>query len=56
VVADSRIRVPLHLALLVAFLLMLGGLVAIAASISGGLADSIAKGGTRRPLARLTCG
>jgi hypothetical protein len=56
VVADSRIWVPLHLALLVAFLLMLGGLVAIAASISGGLAGALARFGVAAAIVGTTVG
>jgi Domain of unknown function (DUF4386) len=45
VVAQSRIWVPVHLALLVAFLLMLGGLVAIHDAIGGGLPGALARFG-----------
>src|SRR6266542_1492714 len=43
VVAESQIWVPVHLALVVAFLLMLGGLVAIHDSIRGGLPVALAR-------------
>jgi hypothetical protein len=43
VVAKSDIWIPLHLALLVAFILMLGGLVAIHDSIRGGLPGALAR-------------
>jgi len=45
VVAESDIWIPLHLALLVSFILMLGGLVAIHDSISGGLPGALARFG-----------
>jgi hypothetical protein len=45
VVADSSIWVPLHITLLVSFLLMLGGLVAIHDSIPGGLPGAVARFG-----------
>lgn len=56
VVADSQIWVPLHLALLVAFLLMLGGLVAIGASITGGLAGALARFGFAAAIVGTTAG
>jgi hypothetical protein len=43
VVAKSDIWIPLHLALLVSFILMLGGLVAIHDSIRGGLPGALAR-------------
>jgi hypothetical protein len=45
VVAQSQIWIPVHLALLVAFLLMLGGLLAIHDSIAGGPAGALARFG-----------
>jgi hypothetical protein len=45
VVANSQIWVPLHLGIIVAFVLMLGGLIAIHDSISGGLAGALARFG-----------
>ena len=45
VVAESQIWVPVHLALIVAFILMLGGLIAIRDSINGGLAGALARFG-----------
>ncbi len=45
VVAESQIWVPLHLTLMVAFLLMLGGLVAIHHSLGGGLPGVLARFG-----------
>jgi hypothetical protein len=45
VVAESQIWVPVHLALLVAFMLMLGGLIAIHDSITGGLPGALARFG-----------
>ncbi len=56
VVADSRIWVPLHLVLLVAFVLMLGGLVAIGASISGGPAGALARFGFAAAIMGTTAG
>src|SRR5215218_1883931 len=44
-VAESRIWIPVHLALLVAFVLMLGGLVAIHDAIGGGLPGALARFG-----------
>src|SRR5213592_2455212 len=45
VVADSSIWIPLHVALLVSFVLMLGGLVAIHDSITDGRAAALARFG-----------
>jgi hypothetical protein len=45
VVAESRIWIPVHLALLVAFVLMLGGLVAIHDAVGGGLPGALARFG-----------
>jgi hypothetical protein len=45
VVAASRIWVPVHLGILVAFILMLSGLVAIHDSIDGGLPGALARFG-----------
>src|SRR6266487_6269968 len=45
VVANSQIWVPLHLVLAVAFILMLGGLVAVHDSIPGGLPAALARYG-----------
>jgi hypothetical protein len=52
VVAESQIWIPVHLALVVAFELMLGGLVGIHDSITGGLpVRSRGSDWPRRPLA-----
>ena len=56
VVAESQIWVPLHLALLVAFVLMLGGLVAIHDSIEGGLAAALARFGLASAVVGTTVG
>lgn len=45
VVAESDIWIPLHITLLVSFILMLGGLVAIHDSITGGLPGALARFG-----------
>jgi hypothetical protein len=45
VVAESQIWVPLHLVLATAFVLMLGGLVAVHDSIAGGLPAALARYG-----------
>jgi hypothetical protein len=45
VVAESQTWVPVHLGLIVAFILMLGGLIAIHDSINGGLAGALARFG-----------
>jgi hypothetical protein len=45
VVAESDIWIPLHLALLVSFILMLGGLVAVHDSIPSGLPGALARYG-----------
>src|SRR5512132_686597 len=45
VVAESRLWIPVHLALLVAFVLMLGGLVAIHDAIGGALPGALARFG-----------
>jgi Domain of unknown function (DUF4386) len=44
-VAESDIWIPLHLTLLVSFILMLGGLVAIHDSLRGGLSGALARFG-----------
>ena len=51
-IADSRIWVPAHLAIVAGLVLMLGGLVAISQSIQGGLPGALARLGlvaARRP-------
>jgi len=45
VIAESQIWIPVHLTILVAFLLMLGGLVAIHDSIRGGLSGALVRFG-----------
>jgi hypothetical protein len=45
VVAESAIWIPLHVVLLVSFIFMLGGLIAIHDSIEGGLAGACARFG-----------
>jgi hypothetical protein len=56
VVAASQIWVPLHLALLVAFVLMLGGLIAIHDSIGGGVAAALARFGLASAIVGTTVG
>jgi len=56
VVAESQIWVPVHLALMVAFVLMLGGLVAIHESIQGGLPGALARLGLAVGIAGTTAG
>jgi hypothetical protein len=42
VIAESQIWIPLHIGLILGFVLMLGGLVAIGRSMSGGIAGALA--------------
>ena len=56
VVAASQIWIPLHLALLVAFVLMLGGLVAIHDSIGGGVPGALARFGLASAIVGTTVG
>lgn len=55
-IADSRIWVPGHLAIVVGLVLMLGGLVAIAHSIQGGLPGALARLGSAAAVAGITVG
>jgi Domain of unknown function (DUF4386) len=56
VIADSKIWVPVHLAIVVGILLMLGGLVALYHSIRGGLADALARLGLFASVVGVTIG
>jgi Domain of unknown function (DUF4386) len=56
VVAESDIWIPLHIALLVSFILMLGGLVAIHDSITGGLPGALARFGLMAAIVGTTGG
>jgi Domain of unknown function (DUF4386) len=56
VIADSKIWVPVHLAIVVGILLMLGGLVALDDSIRGGLAGALARLGLFAGVAGVTIG
>jgi uncharacterized protein DUF4386 len=56
VMADSEIWVPVHLAIVVGILLMLGGLVALYHSIRGGLAGALARLGLFAAVAGVTIG
>jgi hypothetical protein len=56
VVAQSHIWIPVHLGLLVAFILMLGGLVAIHDSITGGLPGALARFGLAAAIVGATGG
>lgn len=56
VIADSGIWVPVHLAIVVGILLMLGGLVAVYHSIRGGLAGALARFGLFAAVAGVTIG
>ncbi len=55
-VAENQIWVPLHLTLMVAFLLMLGGLVAIHHSLIGGLPGVLARFGLVAAIVGTTVG
>src|SRR4029453_11021111 len=55
-IADSRIWVPGHLAIVVGLVLMLGGLLAIGRSIQGGLPGALARLGSAAPVGRTTWG
>ena len=55
-IADSRIWVPAHLAIVAGLVLMLGGLVAISQSIQGGLPGALARLGLVAGLAGGTIG
>lgn len=56
VVAESRIWVPLHLVIVIAFILMLGGLVAVRDSITGGLPGALARFGLVAGIVGTTAG
>ncbi len=56
VIADSRIWVPVHLAIVLGIVLMLGGLVAIHHSIRGGVAGALAWFGLIAAIAGATIG
>jgi hypothetical protein len=55
-IADSRIWVPGHLAIVVGLVLMLGGLLAIGRSIQGGLPGALARLGSAAAVAGITVG
>ena len=55
-IAGSRLWVPIHLAIVVGILLMLGGLVALAHSVGGGLAGTLARFGLWAAVAGVTIG
>jgi hypothetical protein len=55
-IADSEIWVPVHLVIVVGLILMLGGLVAIARSIEGGLPGALARLGSLAAVAGVTVG
>jgi hypothetical protein len=55
-IADSRIWVPGHLAIVVGLVLMLGGLLAVAQSIQGGLPGALARLGAAAAVAGITVG
>src|SRR4029453_15802267 len=55
-IADSRIWVPGHLAIVVGLVLMLGGLLAIGRSIKGGLPGPLARGGSAAGVAGISVG
>ena len=55
-IAGSRIWVPAHLAIVVGLVLMLGGLLAIAQTIQGGLPGALARLGWAAALAGITVG
>ena len=55
-IAASEIWVPVHLMIVVGLILMLGGLVAIARSIAGGLASALAGLGSVAAVAGVTVG
>jgi Domain of unknown function (DUF4386) len=56
VIADSELWVPVHLAIIVGLVLMLGGLVAIYHSIGGGIAGVLARFGLVAAVAGTTVG
>jgi hypothetical protein len=55
-IADSQLWVPDHLAIVLGLILMLGGLVAIARSIHGGLPGALARLGSVAAVAGVTVG
>jgi hypothetical protein len=55
-IAGSRIWVPGHLAIVVGLVLMLGGLLALAQSIQGGLPGALARLGAAAAVAGITVG
>jgi hypothetical protein len=55
-IADSRIWVPGHLAIVVGIVLMLGGLLAVARTIRGGLPGALAHLGSAAAVAGVTVG
>jgi hypothetical protein len=55
-IADSRIWVPGHLAIVVGLVLILGGLLAVAQSIQGGLPGALARLGAAAAVAGITVG
>jgi len=56
VIADSTIWAPVHLAIVVGIILMLGGIVAIRHSITDGVADAVARFGLIAAIAGATIG
>lgn len=56
VIADAGHWVPVHLTIVVGLILMLGGLVALAASITGGLAGALARLGQVAAISGVTVG
>src|SRR5215207_2666629 len=55
-VAESQIWFPVHIVIVLGIILMLGGLVAIAHSVTGGLAGALARFGLFAALAGATVG
>jgi hypothetical protein len=55
-ISDSEIWVPVHLAIVVGIMLMLGGLVALYHSIRGGIAGALARFGLFAAVAGVTIG
>ena len=55
-IADSQLWVPDHLAIVLGLILVLGGLVAIARSIQGGLPGALARLGSVAAVAGVTVG
>ena len=55
-IAESAIWVPVHLAIVVGLILMLGGLVAVSRSLEGGLPGALARLGSIAAVAGVTVG